>query len=246
MADRSRESAALRGEERILRGTSVALALALCGCIALGRESYTTLTSPNGAPVSPADEVPISREHSGHGFAQSPTALRDAGDVLVSVCDWDPGFWMIVFPPIPLPLFSNEDTPGLPGTTLVRVTFEAQGPWQARFSDLALVAPDGTRRTPIRYRVVLPEKAESLAGQSGPVRELEPCSRSVEPHKTVKRATAAVLGPGELLLTFETGDLPKDGRTLHLDGLTRSDVPVSMPAIALSGGSRWYWYRFFP
>jgi hypothetical protein len=230
--------------ERVVRRFAVLLAFALSGCIALSREHYTT---PVGAtPISPSDTVPISREHSGHGFAQSPTAAETASDVLVSVCDWDPGFWMIVFPPLPIPMFSNEETPGIPGTTVVRVTFEAKGPWKARFADIAIVGTDGARVSPMRYRVVLPEKAESLAGQELPIRDLEPCSRSVEPHKSVKTAKIAVLESGELLLTFDTNALPKKGRKLELGGITRNDVAVPMPALQLDKGSRWYWYRFFP
>jgi hypothetical protein len=220
------------------------LAIALCGCIALSREHYTTLVG--GTPISPSDAVPISREHTGHGFAQSPTAARPASDVVVSICDWDPGFWMVVFPPLPLPMFSNDDTPGLPGTTLVRVTFEAKGPWKARFTDLAIVGADGARVTPIRYRVLLPEKAETLGGQQLPIRELEPCSRSVEPHKSVRTAKIAVLESGELLLVFDTNALPRKGRSLELAGITRNDVAVPIPALRLDKGSRWYWYRFFP
>jgi hypothetical protein len=225
---------------------AAALALGLCGCIALARESYSTLVATGGTPISPADRVPISRESAGHGFGQDPTALRAGSDVVLSVCDFDPGFWMVVFPPLPIPLFSSAEDSSLPGTTLVRITFEKKGPWKARFDDLALVGSDGKRHTPIRYRVVLPERAESLANQEIPLRDLEPCGRSVEPRKTVKRAHVAVLGPGELLLTFDSADLPKDGRTLELKGLTRSDVPVPIPTVTLDGGSRWYWYRFFP
>jgi len=226
-----------------VRRFAVTLAFALCGCIALSREHYTTLAG--GTPIPPSDAVPISKDQTGHGFAQSPTAASPASDVVVSICDWDPGWWMIVFPPLPLPLFSNQESLGLPGTTLVRVTFEAKGPWKARFEDLALVGADGARVTPIRYRVVLPGKAESLAGQELPIRELEPCSRAVEPHKPVK-AKIAVLESGELLLLFDSNNLPKKNQTLELAGITRNDVPVPMPALRLDGGSRWYWYRFFP
>ena len=227
-----------------VRRIACLLAFALCGCIALSREHYTTLVG--GTPIPPSDEVPVSRDQTGHGFAQDPTAASPASDVIVSICDWDPGFWMVVFPPLPLPMFSNQDTPGIPGTTVVRVTFQAKGPWKARFADLALVGADGARVTPMRYRVVLPEKAESLAGQQLPIQELEPCSRSVEPHKSVKTAKIAVLESGELLLTFDAAALPEKGRTLELAGITRNDVPVPMPALRLDKGSRWFWYRFFP
>ncbi|HTO09561.1 MAG TPA: hypothetical protein VMR86_21095 [Myxococcota bacterium] len=218
------------------------LAFALCGCFVLSREHYTTPVG--GTPISPSDAVPVSRDRTGHGFAQDPTGASPASDVIVSICDWDAGFWMIV--PLPVPMFSSADTPGLPGTTLVRVTFEAKGPWKARFADLAIVGADGARVTPMRYRVVLPDKAESLAGQELPLREMEPCSRSVEPHKSVNSAKIAVLESGELLLTFDTSALPQKGRTLELAGITRNDVPVSIPALQLGAGSRWFWYRFFP
>jgi hypothetical protein len=223
------------------------LALFFAGCIALGRESYTTLTGEGVTGVSPSVDVPVSRGRIGHGFAQDPSAARAHPDVLVSVCDWDPGFWLFVFPPIPLPLISNEDTPGLPNTTLVRLTFEGKGPWRAQFSDLAMVGADGARVTPIRYRVVLAQKAESI-GDSPHTRELEPCARAAsEPKKTVDRAHVAVMEAGELWLTFDSGKLP-DGEplALELDGISRDGTRVALPHLALAGGSRWFWYRVFP
>ena len=227
---------------------AVVLTLAVSGCILVGRETYTTLAGTGATAISPAEDVPVQRERTGHGFAQSPTAVRGATGMVVSVCDWSGGFWMLAFPPIPVPFFVSDEDIGLPDTMLVRLTFEAKGPWKARFADLALVGADGTRRTPFRYRVVLPDKAESLAGENGPLGELEPCARSTSfyPKKDVKRAKIAVLESGELLLTFDVKDLPKDKRALELDGITRNDVPVKVPPLQLDGGSRWYWYRFFP
>jgi len=228
-----------------LRPIAATLALVFAGCIALGRESYSTLGG--GTPISPAAEVPVSHEHTGHGFAQDPSAARVAEDVVVSICDWDPGFWLVVFPPIPLPLISTDDQPGLPDTTVVRVSFEATGPWRAKFEDLALVGSDGARITPMRYRIVLADKAESLADANPHAHALEPCARAVEPKKSVNRAHVAVLDAGELWLTFDSGKLAAKGpRFLQLDGFSRGEVPVPLPRLALDGGSRWFWYRVFP
>lgn len=230
-----------------MRPIAATLALVFAGCIALGRESYTTLGGDGATPLSPSEEVPVKRDRTGHGFSQDPSAARVGADVVVSICDWDPGFWVVVFPPIPLPLLSTDESPGLPDTTLVRVTFEGAGPWRAKFDDLALVGADGTRVTPMRYRIVLAAKAESLAESDAHLRELEPCARAVEPRKTVDRAHVAVLDAGELWLMFDTGKLPEDGaRLLWLDGISRADVPVPLPHLALDDGSRWFWYRVFP
>lgn len=228
-----------------MRPLAVTLALFLTGCIALGRESYTTLEG--GTPISPAAEVVVKQDRTGHGFLQDAAAARAHEDVVVSVCDWDPGFWLFVFPPIPLPLVSTDEQPGLPNTTLVRVTFESVGPWRARFDDLALVGAEGARSKPIRYRIVLPEKAESLADGAPHAHELEPCSRAEEPKKTVDRAKVAVLDRGELWLLFDTPAEPEDGgRVLELGGITKADKAVPLPKLALDGGSRWFWYRVFP
>jgi len=228
-----------------VRPIVASLALFLAGCIALGRESYTTLEG--GTPIAPADAVQVKQDRTGHGFAQDAAAARAHGDVVVSICDWEPGFWLFVFPPIPIPLLSNEDTPGLPNTTLVRVTFESEGPWRAKFDELALVGEGGVRNPPIRYRIVLPEKSESLADANPHVRELEPCARAHEPKKTVERAKVAVLDRGELWLLFDTPLEPEDGpRVLELAGITRADKAVPLPKLALDGGARWFWYRVFP
>jgi len=192
------------------------------------------------------EQVQVSRGRTGHGFAQDPTAARATADVLVSVCDWDPGFWLLVFPPIPIPLLSMEEQPGLPDTTVVRITFDTPGAWRARFADLALVGPGGARATPLRYRVVLAEKAESLADPGEQPRQLEPCARALDPKKSVDRAHVAVLEPGELWLTFDTQKFPKGPRALELGGISRADVPVPLPRLALDGGSRWFWYRVYP
>jgi hypothetical protein len=226
-----------------VRPLVASLALLFTGCFALARESYTTLEG--GTPISPADEVVVKRDRTGHGFAQDAAATRAHGDVVVSICDWQPGFWMFI--PIPIPLLSNEETPGLPNTTLVRVTFESEGPWRARFDELALIGEGGVRNKPIRYRIVLPEKSESLADANPHVTELEPCARAEEPKKTVERAKVAVLDRGELWLLFDTPPEPEEGpRTLELGGLTRADKAVPLPKLALDGGSRWFWYRVFP
>jgi hypothetical protein len=211
----------------------------------MGRESYTTLVG--STPVSPGEDVPMSKERSAHGFSQDPTAVRANPDILVSVCDWDPGFWFIVFPPIPIPLMSHEDTPGLPNTTLVRLTFESSGSWRAQFANLSILGPGGERAAPIRYRIVLADKAESLGDVGTHAKTLEPCSRAVEPKKSVDRAHMAVLEAGELWLVFDTSHLPEKGvRTLALDGISRNDLAVPVPHVTLDSGSRWFWYRFFP
>ncbi|MFI5316211.1 MAG: hypothetical protein ACHQ6T_10960 [Myxococcota bacterium] len=222
------------------------LALALSGCFALGRESYTTLSGSGAAPVFAPKQVEVSNGRTGHGFAQDAPAARAGADVLVSVCDWDPGFWLLVFPPIPIPLLSMAEQPGLPDTTVVRVTFDGAGPWSASFADLALVGPESSRVTPLFYRVVLAAKAESLANKGADPRELEPCARAVDPKKSVDSAHVAVLEPGELWLTFDTHTFPKGPRRLELNGISRGDAAVPLPPLALEGGSRWFWYRLFP
>jgi hypothetical protein len=230
-----------------VRSIAATLALVCAGCIALGRESYTTLAGDGATPISPSADVPVKSDRVGHGFAQDASGARANADIVVSVCDWDPGFWLFVFPPIPLPLISNEEQPGLPDTLLVRVTFEGAGPWRAKFADLALVGTDATRVTPLRYRIVLAAKAESLAESDTHVRELEPCSRALEPQKSVDRAHVAVLERGELWLMFDTRKLPEGGsRVLQLDGISHGDAPVTLPHLALDDGSRWFWYRVFP
>ena len=233
-----------------MRPIAAMLALVFAGCIALGRESYTTLGGAGSTPISPSADVQIKGDRIAHGFAQDASAVRAGPDVVVSVCDWDPGFWLVVFPPLPIPLISSDESTGLPGTTLVRVTFEGGGPWRAKFDDLALVSTDGTRVTPMRYRIVLAAKAESLADAAtsgGHARELEPCARAIEPTKSVDRAHVAVLDAGELWLMFDANKLPEKGeRSLQLDGFSRADVPVSLPRMTLDGGSRWFWYRLFP
>jgi hypothetical protein len=222
------------------------LALALTGCIALGRESYTTLSGEGATPVFASDQVPVSRGRTGHGISHDASAARANADILVSVCDWDPGFWLLVFPPIPIPLLSLEEQPGLPNTTVVRVTFDTPGPWSASFANLALVGPEGARATPLRYRVVLAAKAESLAENGEEPRQLEPCARAIDPRKSVDRAHVAVIEPGELWLTFDTQKFPKGPRALELDGISRDGAAVPLPHLALDGGSRWFWYRVFP
>jgi hypothetical protein len=223
-----------------------ALALACSGCLVLGRESYTTMTGEGAAPIPAADRVPVDRDRSGPGFAQDPVAVRAGGTggsdgVIVSVCDWSPGFWIPVFPPIPVPILARDEQPGEEGTALVRITFEGKANWRATFSQIALVGPDDARATPVRYRIVLADKSESLAEGS-----LEPCARSDDPKTSVDRAKVAVLEGGELWLLFETADLPKGPLALELGGLTRNDARVPIPRLELRHGSRWYWYRAFP
>jgi len=233
------------GEVRSLRarGASFALALACSGCLVLGRESYTTMAGEGVAPIPAADRVPVDGDRSGPGFAQDPVALRAGGadGVIVSVCDWAPGFWIPVFPPIPVPILARDEQPGQAGTALVRITFDTKANWRATFSQIELLGVGDERATPVRYKIVLADKAESLAEGS-----LEPCARSDDPKTSVDRAKVAVLDGGELWLLFDTTGLSKGPRALELGGLTRNDARVPIPRLELRHGSRWYWYRAFP
>jgi len=228
----------------VVRALGAVAALACSGCLVLGREKYTTLGGEGTEPIAAPERVSVTRDKSGPGFGQDPVAVRAGGasGVVVSVCDWAPGFWIPVFPPIPVPILSLEDQPGEAGTTLVRLTFETRANWRATFSQIALLGPDDARATPERYKIVLADKSESLGDGS-----LEPCARPEEdPSQSVERAKVAVLEGGELWLLFDTADLPKGPLALQLDGLTRNDARVPVPRLELHHGSRWYWYRAFP
>jgi len=215
----------------------------------LGRESYTTLAGEGAVAIPAPEAVSVARDRSGTGFAQDPVAVRagaSAGGVVVAVCDWDAGFWLPIFPPLPIPILSMEGQTGLPDTTAVRITFESKGAWRAAFSDIALLGPNGSRVPPFRYRIVLAKKSESLGDNGAESGKLEPCTRGEEPATPADQAKFAVLERGELWLLFDTKGLPKGKRELSLDGFSRDDVKVPMPHLSLSGGSRWYWYKAFP
>jgi hypothetical protein len=224
------------------------LTLATTGCMALGRESYTSPSGPGTRPIYAPETVPIGSKREGHAFTQDPSAVIAAGppsDVVVSVCDWSESLWFLVFPPLPLPLISMDEQPGRPNTTVVRITFSGQGQWRANFADLVLLGPEGERSVPDHYKLVIAKKAESLAGGQLP-KELEPCQRTIEPKKSVSEAKFAVLETGELFVTFETTGWESGDRALELGGITRDGVKVSLPKLALESGARWFWYRAFP
>lgn len=233
-------------------GLAVRLTAAGCmvvaGCMAVGRETYTSPVASGSRPIFAPETVPVGSDHNGTAFSQDPSAVLASGppsEVVVSVCDWSESLWFLVFPPLPIPLVSLADQPGRPNTTVVRITFGGQGQWRASFAELALLGPEGARTTPERYRLVIAKKAETLAG--GAIRsELEPCQRTLEPRQSVEEAKFAVLETGELFLTFNTLDFPKGERTLALDGITRDGVKVNLPKLALEHGARWFWYRAFP
>jgi hypothetical protein len=217
------------------------LALASAGCLALGRETYTSLRGPGAEAIVPDERVPVSRGRTGTALSHDPALARLAArgrSVEVAICDWDEGTWFVVFPPLPIPLLSPGDTPGAPGTTVVRVWFEGEGPWEAEFAKLALVASDGRRAAPSRYRLVTKELDRSR----------EPCSREREPRNRVDRADVAILGDAELWLTFHLArsDAEEGPRTLELHGITLAEEPVALPKLELDPGSRWFWYRVFP
>jgi len=228
---------------------TAAASMAVAGCMAIGRETYTSPVAPGARPIFAPERVPVGSDHNGTAFSQDPSAVLASpppSDVVVSVCDWSESLWFLVFPPVPIPLVSLADQPGRPHTTVVRITFGGPGQWRASFADLALLGPEGARTTPDRYRLVIAKKAETLA--DGAIKsEIEPCQRSKEPRQSVADAKFAVLEKGELFLTFNTLDFPEGGeRALALDGITRDGVKVPLPKLSLEPGARWFWYRAFP
>lgn len=229
-------------------GLAVCLTVATTGCMALGRETYTTPSGVGAREILAPLKVPIASGREGHAFSQDPSAVVASGppsEVVVSVCDWSESLWFLVFPPLPVPLISMEDQPGRPNTTVVRITFAGQGQWRANFAQLALLGPEGKRAEPDRYKLVIAKKAESLASGAAPS-ELEPCQRTIEPHKKVSEAKFAVLETGELFVSFDTTGWDSGDRALALDGITRDGVKVVLPKLELESGARWFWYRAFP
>ena len=219
--------------------TVLLLALASAGCFALARETYTTLRGAGVEPLRAADRVPVSHGRTGSALSQDPSLVRVAtGEkaLEVAVCDWDEGTWFVVFPPLPVPLLSLDEPLGLPGTRVVRVTFEGQGTWRAEFARLALTGPGGARVEPMRYKLVTRELDRSR----------EPCSREREPRTKVDRAEVAIFGDAELWLTFLDASFPEGERALELDGITLDGVNVVVPKLVFEPGSRWFWYRVFP
>ncbi len=215
------------------------LATSSAGCISLARESYTSLRGPGAISLEPSDPFEVSAGRDGHVISQSPALARASagGDATVTaaICDWDPGIWFIVFPPLPIPLLTPGDSEGA-GRTIVRLTFDGKGTWRAAFGQLTLAGPGGARATPRRYRLVTKAIDTSL----------EPCSRAVDPRTDVEGAELAVFGQAELWLRFDTLDWPEGVRTLELAGLSFESSPLPATRLELEPGSRWFWYRVFP
>jgi hypothetical protein len=219
---------------------SLGLALSSAGCIALARETYTSLRGPGAVPVTPADPMEVSPGRTGHVLGHDPSLARSSfgasASVTAAVCDWDAGTWFIVFPPLPSPLLSLGDATGVAGTTLVRVALDGPGTWRADLSQVALEGAEGRRAVPDRYRL----KTANLDDSK------EPCSREFEPRSPVEGPELAVFGQGELWLRFPTLDWPDEPRALALDGLTLDQVPVPVARLEFESGTRWFWYRVFP
>ena len=219
---------------------SLGFALSSAGCIALARETYTSLRGPDAVALTPADPIEVSPGRTGHVLGHDPSLARSSfgpsASVTAAVCDWDAGTWFIVFPPLPIPLLSLDDKIGVPGTTVVRVALDGPGTWRADLSRLALEGPEGRRSVPDRYRLKTKNLDESR----------EPCSREFEPRSAVEGAELAVFGQGELWLRFPTLDWPDEPRALALDGRTLDQVPGPVARLDFEPGSRWFWYRVFP
>jgi hypothetical protein len=237
VAENRTRSATLRAPTRALL---LSLALSSAGCIALARESYTSLRGPDLTLIEPAESFEVSPGRTGHALSHSATLARASfganASVTAAVCDWDPGIWFIVFPPLPIPLLSPGDSSGRPGTTDVRLTLEGDGTWRANLATLALVGDAGRRAAPDRYTLVTKSLDTSL----------EPCAADVEPRTSVENAELAVFGKAELWLRFPTLDWPDTPRTLELDGLTHAGAAFPETRLELEPGARWFWYRVFP
>jgi len=220
--------------------SSVGIVLSSAGCIALARETYTSLRGPDAVAIQPGDSFEVSTGRTGHAISQS-TALARSGaipgaSITAAICDWDAGVWFIVFPPLPIPLLSLDESPGRPGTTVVRLKLEGEGTWRARFSELVLVGADGVRAVPERYQLVTKQVDDSP----------EPCALVVEPRTAVAGAELAVFGRAELWLRFATLDWPETPRVLELGGLTLDGTPLPTARLDFAPGARWFWYRVFP
>ena len=219
---------------------SLALCVSSAGCIAVARETYTTLRGPGVVAVEPAEDFEVSPGREGHALSHSPSLARASfaanASVTAAVCDWDAGVWFIVFPPLPVPLLSPGDSVGRPGTTVVRLSLDGHGTWRANLTALALVGADGRRAAPERYKLVT----------TGIDSSLEPCVADVRPRKPVDGAELAAFGQAELWLRFPTLDWPETPRTLELDGLTLEGTPLPATRLDFEPGARWFWYRIFP
>jgi hypothetical protein len=219
---------------------SLALALPSTGCIAIARETYTSLRGQDVTRVAPSDDFEVSPGRIGHALSHDESLGRaswgPSTHVTAAVCDWDAGVWFVVFPPVPIPLLSPGDSLGRPGTTLVRLTLDGQGTWRANLASLALVGENGVRAAPERYELVTRSPDDSL----------EPCSADVDPDASIESAQLAIFGKAELWLRFPTLDWPDEPRTLELDGLSLAGAPLRKVSLEFEPGARWFWYRVFP
>ncbi len=215
------------------------LATSSAGCVSLARESYTSLRGPGATSLEPSDPFEVSPGREGHAISQSPSLARASlgtnASITAAICDWDPGMWFIVFPPLPIPLLTPGDSASA-DRAIVRLTFDGKGTWRAAFDQLALVGPGGLRVAPRRYRLVTKSVDTSL----------EPCARAIDPRTDVAGAELAVFGQAELWLRFDTLDWPEGVRTLELGGLSFESSPLPTTRLELEPGSRWFWYRVFP
>jgi hypothetical protein len=219
---------------------SLALAVSSAGCVAVARETYTSLRGADATPLEPGDDFEVSPGRTGHAFAHDASLARASfsanASVTAAVCDWDAGIWFIVFPPLPVPLLSPGDSVGRPGTTLVRLTLDGPGTWRANLDSVALLGDEGRREAPDRYELVTKTVDTSL----------EPCAADVDPHASIENAELAAFGKAELWLRFKTLDWPETPRTLELDGLSLDGAALRKVELELEPGTRWFWYRVFP
>lgn len=219
---------------------SLALAVSSAGCIAVARETYTSLRSADATPVEPRADFEVSPGRTGHALSHSATLARAGfstnASVTAAICDWDAGVWIIVFPPLPLPLLSPGDSVGRPGTTLVRLTLDGPGTWRANLASLALLGGEGRRAAPDQYKLVTKDLDDSL----------EPCAADVDPRASIENAELAAFGKAELWLRYKTLDWPETPRTLELDGLSLDGQALRKVELEFQPGARWFWYRVFP
>jgi hypothetical protein len=219
---------------------SLALGVSNTGCIALARETYTSLRGSGAIDVEPRATFEVSPGRMGHALSHSPAMARARfgpnSSVTAAVCDWDAGVWFVVFPPLPVPLLSPGDSAGRPGTTVVRLTLDGDGTWRTNLAAMVLVGSDGVRAAAVDYELVTTRLDTSL----------EPCSADLDLHSSVESAELAIFGKAELWLRFPTLDWPDTPRTLELGGLELAGTPLPALRLELEPGSRWFWYRVFP
>lgn len=219
---------------------ALVLAASSAGCIAVARETYTSLRGPDLTQVEPRDDFEVSPGRTGHALAHDSSLARaifaSNASVTAAVCDWDAGVWFVVFPPLPIPLLSPGDSSGRPGTTLVRLLLDGPGTWRANLASLVLVGEEGRRAAPEQYKLVTKTLDTSL----------EPCAADVDPRKSIENAELAAFGKAELWLRFKTLDWPETPRTLELDGLSLDGASLRKVALEFEPGTRWFWYRVFP